>query len=106
MGVMIDFFKPSDFGTNLYIQIKDAVAISNSKLEREGRVVYGAETEYSLPWSHINLQGTKYQALLIGIQPIIKCDHPKEKVHYTPYESFHLCKCGAKVEPSSFMEVK
>lgn len=54
-----------------------------------------------------------HKALLINIEPIEKCNHPKEKVRrfsgaHVEGENigFFVCECGAKVHPCSYEEIK
>lgn len=63
-----------------------------------------------------------HKALLIKIEEIKKCEHPKEKVQVSVIEFFtkgptikmngtgfannYFCQCGARVEPTEFKEVK
>ena len=108
------FFKPEDFQVALgeYGMGLQAANLANAKLEREGKVVY----QYNKgPWSQTSLEsftGIKEQdhrALLINIEPIEKCTHPKEKVNEIydggyPIGEFQ-CECGAKVKPKEFEEV-
>ena len=113
----MNFFKPEDFG-NLYldeVQKTAACSYANAKLEREGKVVYG-NNKIELGTSMWTAQATRdtHQALLINIEPIEKCEHPKEKVDlergtlsWTNERGIHyLCECGAKMKPKEFEEVK
>lgn len=112
------FFKPEDFPYDAHPDEKVdewAAKHANAKLEREGKVVFGHnqnESGISHNWTRIKNEGHNLTALLINIEPIEKCKHPKEKVTYTPYSHqntldpndwAYVCKCGARVTPSSFV---
>lgn len=92
----------------------------SAKLEREGKVVYGYKT--NLPWHNVELADGKYKALLINIEEISPCLHPKDKVKEKKIETYggmvlgpkeklwtHLtyeCECGKNVKPSAYEELK
>ena len=108
----MNFFKPEDFkhSSNSPLISSDAADIANAKLEREGKVVYGYQHDYDEEWvfhSNESPEEHTHKALLINIEPIAKCEHPKEKVKLegTPPIAFY-CECGVKVKPTSFAEVK
>jgi hypothetical protein len=120
------FFKPEDFlrvvmGKNMDANI---AAAANAKLEREGKAVTGfyvdlnkgkfPEEEHWLYTDKTKPRDT-HTALLINIEPIAACTHPKEKVTYTPYSHqntndhddwAYICSCGARVTPSNFEVMK
>lgn len=115
----MSFFKPEDFIYGfLETERCHAIAeIANAKLEKEGTVVY---TEYrnevvlneTKAWVTYKTTGGTHKALLINIEPMSKCEHPKEKVKvikegyvYADDTNFQ-CECGAVVRPSVFEEVK
>lgn len=117
------FFKVKDI-IRLYENMPDDVIWCeylvdrlNTKLFNSGRVVYGQSTDQRY-WTDINDPSTQYvypesdiKALLINIEPIEQCKHPKEKVKYLEaesekYVSFWFCECGVKVQPKGFEEVK
>lgn len=125
---MTKFFKPEDFDGAGIPCTETAADISNSKLEREGKVVwaYDVEDKNHLWWTNPQDDGIKnYKALLINIEPIEQCKHPAEKVSSmvkTVYlsqglelepkdfsensEPFYQCECGATVKPGSFVKVE
>lgn len=87
------FFKPSDFeGFGFPPRVKnlqDIADFCNSKLEREGKVVYGTKYNSEKKWA-FDQQGvlpgeTTHTALLICIEPINVCEHPSEKVYHQQY---------------------
>lgn len=55
-----------------------------------------------------------YKALLIKIEEIKKCDHPKEKIRSVMHQAhetfagrlgyFYQCECGQRVKPSAWEE--
>lgn len=115
------FFKPEDFG-NLYldeVQRNAACSYANTKLEIEGKVVFRGIKKGDW-WAHDGDQhlGTRIfeRALIICIEPIEKCKHPKEKIKNHPFISgenklseilyAYICECGAKVQPKEFEEVR
>lgn len=113
----MNFFKPEDFERNSIVHAGfpagaiHAAEVANSKLQREGRIVYG-ETQ-NLPWHNVSFIGMKYIATLISIEPIEQCKHPQEKVERfgqvigTRENQFiFMCECGAKVQPLGFEEMK
>lgn len=100
------------------IKVKDAVVYANAKLENyikeHGKVVYAPNISYA-EWRFEGfLENQKRaRAILINIEPIQKCEHPKEKVDYnikmlseSRYGGEYLCECGAKVEPVEFRAVE
>lgn len=119
---MSKFFKPEDFLTLLThhssINTEDfAATIANEKLEREGVVVYDCGNGLTTYDENYDPRyKPAYRALLINIQPIERCKHPKEKVQIDKVISqgitlygdilMFFCECGVRVEPNSFEEVK
>lgn len=84
-------------------------------IKEHGKVVYSIidhhyDSGYR-SWVDNDMLGDNHthQAILINIEEIKKCEHPKEKVSYQldirdnkfmmPY---HVCECGAKVYPIKF----
>lgn len=122
------FFKPEEaVFTGLQGEFMISIDYANAKLEREGQVVYlsGDQSEISrikqdeknYQVISSNFKNSKHKALLINIEPIEKCTHPKEKVKVAwdgdknkqgclPRfsEEFYKCECGAKVKPKEFEE--
>lgn len=121
---MIDFFKPDDFSkiTNITNALMEHITlISNAKLEREGKIVYASRDFKEITLNkqdeknHIaissNFKNSAYQALLIDIKEIKKCDHPSESIVWSrgdinstyPERIIEFrCDCGAKVKPTQF----
>lgn len=121
------FFKPEDFkvtGIGYEEESQRLAALANAKIEREGAVVYG-KSDYRLTSfatdKNIQFQDGSFathKALLINIESIEKCRHPKEKVKeelefikkysgpYSDVQVNHKCDCGAKVTPASFEVVE
>lgn len=103
------FFKPEDFeiiiGWTNIEACKDVALIANAKLEREGKVVFGANKW----WRELELtnQEPSHKALLINIEAIEKCSHPIEKIRANDPNVIHgfVCLCGAKVKPREFEEI-
>ncbi len=113
------FFEANDFAGNThewenskFIRVEYAVDICNAKLEREGKVVYSTHgAMFSITHKASN-DGLK--ALLINIESLEACKHPKEKVFKKKFLSigpasegktpgeYYKCECGARVEPSGF----
>lgn len=110
------FFKPSDFDgqitateKNSLVNIADA---ANAKLEREGKVVKGSfdgsYVDGFNDWPYPDVSNCK--ALLINIEPLVKCEHPRERIRFIiPKDysskdgySYYSCECGARVKPKSF----
>lgn len=92
---------------------------ANKIIEQEAKVVYSRKdssdpNDYRSWVINNNSSGNTHKALLVCIEPIVKCDHPPEKVvlHETsdPAGEFwnkqFVCSCGAKVRPNSFTEIK
>lgn len=115
------FFKPEDFkydsfvfGETNYINIEYASNRANEKLEREARVVYGViestfnylVTKEALGFGTSPLKLSTHKALLINIEPIEDCKHPKEKVcikrNLVSHTSWYECSCGVEVEPTTY----
>lgn len=135
-------FKPDDFNDQEYFLIEGigapkadlkkciteviaqtAQQIFDEWLAKEGKVVYGKWSIRDMDGKFLyeqwntgispDLGPTSHKAILINIEPIEKCNHPKEKVHWkfykeSYYEQRHTewhCECGARVQPESFIEV-
>lgn len=127
----MNFFKPGCFyhlslPTEIDQKVRDC---ANAMLKHDGKVVYGQmhSHDHGSFTTHPNpckeewpLKHT-HQALLISIEPIAKCEHPKGKIKVAsdcapssgkqgclPRFSgeYYQCKCGARVEPESFKECK
>ena len=118
-------FKPEDFK---YIASKEIWEFAQAKfdqwLEENGKVVWGEKmdsTGYFIwcdpkntfkqenPHKHVlthNL-GATHKAILVCIEPIEQCKHPKEKVLHSisRVPLVFECECGAKVAPKEFEEV-
>jgi hypothetical protein len=71
-------------------------------------------------WCKHKATNAKWQARLVDIQPLSKCEHPAEKVktiyggtacldadsgEYGISKDRFECECGAKVKPSAYTEV-
>lgn len=110
------FFDADDFAA--LGNIAQAVANSaNAKLERDGKVV---EVELGFVGqvynSNLFRSETKAKALLINIEPIETCVHPKEKIKVISkarqdvdgarISTWYECECGIEVEPKEFEEIK
>lgn len=107
------FFVPEDFPKEMMqgmyaIQV-NAAHHANLKLEREGQVVYSYWRDTKGPWSSdFEIPPDTHKALLINIEPIEKCQHPREKVKLADFSVFgngdfgFMCDCGARVEPDGF----
>lgn len=113
---MSKFFKPEDFEMQKFSpeQISD---FANRKLELSGKVVYDCGNGLLTHTENYDtIYKPIYKAILINIEPIEKCTHPKEKVQTdrvishdpTLYSNFltFFCECGVRVKPDSFKEVK
>jgi hypothetical protein len=115
-----EFFKQIslDFdNSNWSGSVYDLYALcADKKLEREGKIVYFDSQHNWVEGYPVNMLGenpdvTK-KALLICIEPIEQCKHPKDRVRRKPYEPGYLglydyqCQCGAVVEPEGFKEVE
>lgn len=122
------FFKPEDFDreflntatsvTTELIAHSLACEIANTKLEREGKVVESVLMDDGSWYASTNGCMMKtHKALLINIEPIEACNHPKEKVRpdctiyvingfTTGGENHFRCECGAKLKPLTFEEIK
>lgn len=108
----MEFFTEKDFEGSGISHTATAAAIANDKLEREAKIVYThclERTWRQIPWDHEKQRGVIFKALLINIEPVERCKHPKEKVTTNleyGFEWTHICICGAKVQPSIFEEIK
>lgn len=108
---MKPFFVPEDFGGDILTdRYKENIArIANAKLEREGKIVYGLDLAGM--YGPFETKYSKYKAILINIEPIEKCTHPKEKVRMICEQEKPLntgaffCDCGVVVTPESFKEI-
>lgn len=120
-------FGEEDWRDPCVIKPQVAADKANAKLESEGHCVYG-KGDYRLfsfcGDKNLQFKDGSYpthKALLICVEPIEKCTHPKEKVQEIivteGYEKkygnmipvykdeSYKCECGAKVKPSSFEEI-
>ena len=117
------FFTPEDFRNEImpngWISCNDATKCANAKLEREGIKAWIYKSKIGEILNITSIEGYRSDlyadsALLINIEPIEKCKHPKEKVklsqiftirnntqHGGPMEEYK-CECGARVQPASF----
>lgn len=122
------FFNYIDFGTEYFgvIHAADAANIANEKLERNGKVIHGAPgmlvhmgyDKIDIPnyWIMSPKGESSHQALLINIEPISPCTHPKEKVQVGTLLEYrdsnkqfineipYRCECGVTVKPTGFSE--
>lgn len=135
------FFKPEDFilpKENEFGKLEHSILsiaqIANAKLERGGIELF-CESEFDrYDWSGRKdvREKAKYKAFLINIEPINKCEHPKEKItevrtgmegglivgkieNGMPWPGktellygarYYQCECGVQVEPESFKEMR
>lgn len=121
----MSIFKPEDFYTTyaetpLTREEQCFVAnLANAKLEREGKVVYGKyknDSHWEIIFSDCVATSDTHKALIINIEKIEKCKHPAEYLFLeafvvdgirVPRLGVYTCeKCGAKVKPTVFEEVK
>lgn len=134
----LNIFRPEDFDgvafNGLYARevcANLAAAHLTQWLKENGKRVYGdyhqtewrntIQDERQFKVISSNFKNSYYQALLIAIEPIKKCEHgPKlvkqlnwiePKTGYNPGLRVHdqvifECECGARVEPTSFKEVE
>lgn len=113
---VMNFFKPEDFENIIYPpggtwgQLTEAVIKRcNSKLENEGKVVYAENIEPV--WNPRPFSGAQQKALLINIEPIEKCKHPKSEVwgyrfDNEPSNGWKCGTCGSRVWPETFSNNK
>lgn len=110
------FFEPEDFYTKGEDDTRrtplEACEIANAKLEQKGRIVIGSpETN----WDEGGNKIETHKALLINIEPIEKCKHPRSKVWLTDEvirsdlypnakRTVWKCDCSAKVKVPDNME--
>lgn len=120
---MKPFFKPEDFlnfdGRLGAEPICNQIAsMANVKLEREGKVVYGQIKDHQILGNLCNfdtekIESDNYQALLINIESIEKCKHPKDKIQQATFFDVETktrypvwyCQCGITLEPDTFKVV-
>lgn len=133
---MKDFFKPEDFKfySNVsfpsYEQYQKyvhscvdlAADIANKKLMKNAKIVYGhngKSVDEHFPdaffWRPDKLSESDatfvstHKALLICIEPIVKCDHSAEKIELRNVNicntDIFKCRCGASVKIKSFEEI-
>ena len=110
----VKFFKPEDFKYISKELCEDAANCANAKLEREGEVVYNFQDSLEYGWFKEHKFNNTHKALVINIEPVVKCDHAKEKVkrtidysyNNTSYKESWHCECGVEVSPTAFEERK
>lgn len=121
----MSFFRPEDFNwlleeigsSSLRVSIAD---MANAKIDKEGIVLYRdmIDAAKGYPWyqpGELSHPHPSHKAILINIEPIEKCKHPKEKVKPQIIEDWDktknysfcsidtfICECGARVKPSQF----
>lgn len=107
---------------------KESARVAQEKLDEwikeNGKVVYGCRSQeewhssiqderiYSVISS--NFKNSHYKAILINIEPLEKCKHPREKVRLMDSAAYvggdliygFMCECGSKVKPKEFEELK
>lgn len=114
----MSFFKSEDF--ECHDNDPNSLAkTSNSKLAREGKVVYAKVVRFDFAQWKVDSEDCTHKALLINIEPLEMCAHPKDKVKsylntealyksgnldLHAYMNFYQCECGTRVEPTSFKE--
>jgi hypothetical protein len=107
------FFKPEDFNLGAdvgFVEVTSAALMANAKLERKGEKCFGSVISGGWQQDEDDRYHQTHKALLINIEPIVKCEHPVEKIkkaspHYLDGHLAHyyfFCDCGAKVKPKSF----
>lgn len=99
----------------------DAQQIFDAWIKENGKVVYGwFDGDGACRFSELEIIGSDkgeatHKATLVNIEPIEKCTHPKEKIsrylpwtynHTMPLYILYECKCGARVQPKGFEEIK
>lgn len=104
-----DFGCPAERDIEIWnVSVSHVLLCIEKKLMREAKVVYCGVEGWTTDPSH-PMKFT-HQALLIGIEPIEKCDHPAEKVRRIDHKEYgnaeYICDCSVKVKPNSFMEIK
>lgn len=115
-------FKPEDFDSNWTQSHKAAQQIFDTWIKENGKAVYGRlypkninEEGFDIGsiWNTSALTDTTHKALLINIELIEKCTHPKEKVKWkdimispNSHKYGFMCDCGSEVIPREFEEMK
>lgn len=120
------FFKSTDFihmqdGRSLIVPGYEwkVADIANAKLGSDGKTLFIFDNgQPSQSYSETEYGYHTHKGLLVNIQSIEKCDHPKEKVrrfetrfNVAPndyvrgeLDGLYQCKCGARVKPKVFEE--
>lgn len=123
----MDFFKPEDFyfsdemvKRDVYGYATKAAQLANEKLKRDSVAVYGkvvkdsfgTEAEKYISWTYKNRTDfpAELWARIICIESS-KCEHLNKDIILVQAPAIHegrwyQCKCGAKMEPSGFREIK
>lgn len=110
------FFKPEDFEDNYASAAQSIASLANAKLEREGKII-NFEKDYLNNLFYDGKNKKTFfisKALVINIEPIGRCEHPRDKVRWiecgtsgeTNIYKQYECECGAKVQPKKFEEIK
>lgn len=76
-------------------------------LAKEGQAVHGTGKMWVSEGATTE-PPSSMKAILINIEPIEKCNHPKEKVKdYFPSDLrvLYQCRCGKTVQPKEFEEI-
>lgn len=110
----MNFFTPKDFHEIASAHDGRLISdIANVKLAKHGVLVFGSN---AVGWTISRNTYDRQKAILINIEPIQKCEHPKDEVtrldfyDHGPskdiYQTSYKCQCGATVYPNSFSEEK
>ncbi len=105
-------FKPEDFEQaffETFAEKHNASYIAQKIFDKwlsEQKVVYGQPPEF-YDWTVDKCPTDTHTARIICIEPIVKCDHPKEKVQeYFPEDHNYRCECGQRVRPKAYEVVE
>jgi len=121
-------FKPEDF-ESFYsskpngVKWNELAEFAQSKLDQwlaqHGTAVWGIDGKVDWWTDKICVDDPTHKAILVMIEPIEQCKHPKEKVHAVVIEGWdktknyssssiseYQCECGAKVKPKEFEVVE
>lgn len=105
------FFKPEEFPISHDPEQQRiwAAEWANTKLEREGKMVYGGQGKFN-NWNEGKADYDKQKALLIAIEPIEQCKHPlKRCAVWTSgtWDNITLkCPCGVYLKAATFEVVE
>ena len=97
-------FKPKDFREDA--TVSDLANIKLAEWFKDAKRVYTSRTKDRV-WDATKTEDDHYQAWLIGIEPIKKCEHKNPVPFYAADTGHHWCtNCKTKLKPVKFEKIE